>query len=145
MRDSKGTSKILPKFLWYLSARWFGAACISLYVNRYTPEGHEQVLLLPRPLNDPYFAGLLHLPGARKNPKETDAETLQRAMEEADLRGAPRYLYSDTYFTARGTEYADIRGVTVDYNPNDGRFYDVDYLPASVIPHHVEIIKRLHE
>lgn len=136
----------MNKFLFYLSARMFGEACIELFIYRRTPSGNTQIYLLPRPKNDPFYAGQLHMPGARKIPTETDAQTLTRAIRETPYSGqikSVQYIKSDTYKAKRGVEYADIRGLEVAYRKNETDFYDLSNLPGNIIKHHKQIIKEL--
>lgn len=134
----------MNKFLFYLSARMFGEACIELFIWRKTPGGQTQVYLLPRQKNDPFYAGLFHMPGARKIPTETDSQTLTRAIRETPYSkqiNSIQYIKSDTYSAKRGVEYADVRGLNVAYHKTDPNFYDVDNLPNNMIEHHKKIIK----
>lgn len=135
----------MNKFLFYLSARLFGEACLELFIYRITPEGKKQVYLLPRPNDDPFYANMLHLPGARKIPTETDEETLRRAIKETPF--VPKeieYLFPDTYKAKRGVEFADVRSFRVDYRALDhNHFYSVDSLPDNLIEHHRKIIERI--
>lgn len=135
----------MPRDLFYGSARLFGEACLELYVYRHVA-GREQMYLLARPDNDPFYPGMLHLPGVRKIPSETDADHLRRALKEVPFNISPhdvKYVASVTYKAKRGTEYADIRRVSVGYNASHEGFYDVDKLPRGVIAHHVQIIKLM--
>lgn len=136
----------MNKFLFYLSARMFGEACVELFIYRKTPVGRMQVYLLPRPKNDPFYPNQLHMPGARKIPTETYTQTLTRAIRETPYGGqikSIQYIKSDTYKAKRGVEYADIRGLEVAYQKNAPNFYDVDNLPSNMIEHHRQIIDEL--
>ena len=135
----------MNKFLIYASARFFGEACLELYICRTTPQGKKQVYLLPRPASDPFYPSQLHMPGARKIPTETDCDHLRRAFKETpfSIDTCVEYLMSTTLKAKRGTEYADIRRVTVPYDPKQEHFYDVDNLPENMIEHHKVIIRMV--
>ena len=133
----------MNKFLFYLSARMFGEACLELYICRLTPEGKQQVYLIPRPANDPFYPSMLHMPGARKIPTEMDGDHLRRAIKETPFNltnGCVEYIMSTTLKAKRGVEYADIRRIVVPYNSEHRNFYDVNSLPGDIISHHVLII-----
>jgi hypothetical protein len=133
----------MNRFLFYASARLFGEACVSLYICRITPDGREQVYLIPRPADDPFYASELHMPGARKIPNETDADHLRRAIAETPFDISPacvEYAVSTTIKAKRGTEYADIRRVRVAYDAAQADFYDVDSLPDGTMEHHRDLI-----
>jgi len=53
------------------------------------------------------------------------------------------YAASTTLKAKRGTEFADIRCVTVPYDAEQRNFYDVDSLPENTIEHHRVIIKMV--
>ena len=76
----------MPRELFYASARMFGETCLELYISRYTPQGKEQVYLIPRPANDPFYPSMLHMPGVRKIPTELDADHVQRALKEIPFK-----------------------------------------------------------
>jgi hypothetical protein len=89
---------------------------------------------------------MLHMPGARKMPTETDLDHLARAICETPFFGSigkVEYFMSSTFKAKRGTEYADIRRLVVPYNPKHTDFYDVENLPRNIIEHHKEIIKMV--
>ena len=138
----------MNKFLFYLSARLFGEACLELYIHRFTPDGKEQVYLIPRPDNDPFYPSMMHMPGVRKLPTETDEQHLIRAMTEVDfdIQGLYyKYATSTTVKAKRGTEFADIRSVRVPYDENQTGFYDVDNLPDNLIEHQrvfIDMVKK---
>jgi hypothetical protein len=125
----------------------FGEACLELYICRTTTDGKEQVYLLPRPANDPFYPNMLHMPGARKIPNETDCEHLVRALKETDLlyydTNDIKYILSTTIKAKRGTEYADVRRMRIDYNQYQSHFYDVDNLPKNIIKHHKSLIEMV--
>lgn len=134
----------MNKILFFLSARWFGEACLELYIYRITPEGKEQVYLTPRSRDDPFYSLMLHVPGVRKIPNESDAEHYQRAVSETpfDLQSScVEYVASTTLKTKRGTEFADIRRIHIRYSIDDASFYNVNDLPENIIEHHATIIE----
>lgn len=134
----------MPRELFYASARMFGETCLELYIYRCTPQGKEQVYLIPRSDSDPFYPGMLHMPGVRKIPTETDADHVRRALKETPFKislSSVEYFASSTFRAKRGTEYADIRRVAVPYNARQVDFYDVDNLPRNIIEHHRAIIK----
>lgn len=136
----------MNRFLFYTSARLFGEACLELYICRRTPDGREQVYLIPRPDNDPFYPSMLHMPGVRKIPTELDADHVRRALKEIPFKINPsciEYFASATFKAKRGTEYADIRRVIVPYIYGHDHFYDVDHLPQNMIEHHKAIIKMM--
>lgn len=138
----------MNKFLFYASARMFGEACLELYICRFTPEGKEQVYLIPRPASDPFYPSMLHLPGVRKIPTETGRQHLQRAIRELPewMRGQDiEYVYSETYKAKRGTEFADIRRMRVPYYYDCPDFYDVNSIPKNTIEHHKKIIETMKD
>lgn len=140
--------KRLPRWLFFLSARLVGEACLELFIWRITPEGVKQVYLIPRPKNDPFWPGMLHLPGVRKIPSERDGDHLRRALSETPYRhliGNVKYLFSNTYPSARGTVYKDVRSLRVDYRAIDRDFYDVKHLPKGIINHQDDVIRRCVE
>ena len=135
----------MNKFLFYASARWFGEAVLELYICRRTPQGKEQVYLLPRPANDPFYPSMLHMPGARKLPTETDQDHFRRALKETPfgLSVHVEYILSTTLKTKRGTDFSDIRRIVVPYNSKQQDFYDVDNLPRNIIEHHKVMIEMV--
>ena len=138
----------MNKFLFYASARLFGEACLELYICRFTPDGKEQVYLLSRPANDPFYPSMLHMPGARKIPTETSAENLARAFSETPFNlniCVVEYVLSETYEAKRGVEYADVRRVVVSYHEGQINFHDVDNIPNNTIEHHKVIIKTVKQ
>jgi hypothetical protein len=137
----------MNRFLFYASARWFGEACLELYICRCAPDGW-QVYLLPRPANDPFYPSQLHMPGARKIPTETDREHLTRAIGETPFSAMidkVEYLISSTFKAKRGTEYADVRRLIVPYDTHYSDFYSVYHLPGNMIEHHKAIIEMVKE
>jgi len=138
----------MNKFMFYLSARMFGEACLELYICRTTPEGKEQVYLTPRPKNDPFYALMLHMPGARKIPTETDQQTFLRAIGETLFSNRItrlEYVMSSTFKARRGVEYADIRRIEVSYYEGDADFYDAENIPPNTIEHHKTIIRMVRK
>lgn len=131
--------------MFYLSARMFGEACLELFIYRFAPNKKMQLYLLPRPKNDPFYAGMMHLPGARKIPTETGQQTLARAFRETPFNPKNyviEHAMNETYKAKRGVEYADIRRVFIhEYNPAIKDFYYLDDLPDNIIAHHKQIIK----
>ena len=118
----------------------FGEACLELYIYRITPEGKEQVYLIPRSKNDPFYPSMMHMPGVRKLPTETNEQHFQRLFKELNF---PVDIDTDIYYAAsvtvkakRGTEFADIRKMEVPYDEKQAGFYDVDNLPKNIIDHH---------
>jgi len=139
----------MNRFLFYASARLFGEACLELYICTRI-SGKEYVYLIRRPYNDPFYPSMLHMPGARKIPNETDYEHLTRAIRETPFSSyidEVEYLMSSTFKAKRGTEYADVRRIVLPYEPQTGvfaDFYDVEYLPQNIIEHHKEIIRMIN-
>lgn len=137
---------MIPKPLFFLSARLFGEACLELYICRVTPEGKEEVYLLPRPKNDPFYPSMLHMPGVRKIPSETDYQHFMRAIGETIFINRitrQSYVMSNTFKTPRGTEFADVRKIEVSYYRDDPDFYDVENIPSNTIEHHKVIIRMV--
>jgi hypothetical protein len=138
----------LPREFFYASARLFGEACLELYIFRLTPDGREQVYLIPRPDDDPFYPSEYHLPGARKIPNELDCDHLRRALAETPfmaLSDCVEYAATVTIKAKRGTEYADIRRLNVPYELRVDGFYDVDHLPRNTMKHHIELIKLVRQ
>ena len=132
-----------PEDIFYASARIFGEACLELFIFRYTSGGNEQIYLLRRPIDDPYYPGLLHIPGTRKLPDDTDELQLRRIIAETELNIDWRdidYRSSLTIKSPRGTEYADIRYIVIPCDSNDENFYYIDRLPDDLIDAHKELI-----
>jgi hypothetical protein len=135
------------KWLFYKSAKWFGEACLELAVLRKTPAGSTEILLLQRPVDDPFWPSQLHIPGTRKLPKDTDKAQITRVMKEAGIYvgiyvnpSTIKYVASMTVETLRGTQFSDIRRVFIYYNRLDENFYDINYLPENIINHQIKII-----
>jgi len=136
----------MNRFLFYLSARLFGEACLELYICRITPDGREQVYLIPRPKNDPFYPSMLHMPGVRKIPNERDTDHLIRAIEEVEFRLPVmnyEYVLSTTVKTKRGTVFTDIRRIQIPYDEGQSGFYDANDLPDNLIEHHYGLINEL--
>jgi hypothetical protein len=136
----------MNKFLFYASARWFGEACLELVIYRTTPIGTTEIYLLPRPANDPFFAGLLHIPGTRKLPNDTDEKQLKRVIGETPfeiLSVNVKYVLSLTVHTKRGTEFSDVRMVKRSYYYDEPDFYNIAKLPNNLVEHHYKIISLL--
>ena len=138
----------MNKFLFYASARWFGEAVLELYICRRTPEGCKQVYLIPRSADDPFYPSMLHMPGARKLPTETDQDHFRRALKETPFDSSVyvEYILSTPLKTKRGTDFSDIRRIVVPYNSKQQDFYDVDNLPRNIIEHHktmIEMVKNV--
>jgi len=136
----------MNRFLFYTSARLFGEACLSLCILRKTPNNEIQIYLLRRPKNDPFYPFMLHIPGTRKLPNDTDDAQLKRVIKETAIKIELQdieYITSTTIKTARGTEFADYRLVIVPFYDNEPNFYDIYNLPNNVIKHHCLFISQL--
>jgi hypothetical protein len=137
----------MNRLLFYASARWFGEACLELYICTRV-SGKEYVYLLPRPANDPFYPSMLHMPGARKIPTETDREHLTRAIHETPFGASinkVEYLMSSTFKAKRGTVYSDVRRLIVLHIDRLDNFYDADHLPQNIIEYHKEIIRMVKD
>ena len=137
----------MNKFLFYASARWFGEAVLELYICTRV-DGKEYVYLIRRSANDPFYSSMLHMPGARKLPTETDQDHLRRALKETpfDPSVHVEYILSTTLKTKRGTDFSDIRRIVLPYEPmkfDFTDFYDVKDLPDNIIEHHKVIIEMV--
>lgn len=119
---------------------------MELCIFRTTPKGKQQVYLIRRPPNDPFYPNMLHVPGVRKVSNENEAGQLKRLKREIpySLDGM-QYEFSDTYFAKRGTEFADVRSLTVPYVRSADNFYNLDDLPSPMIPHHIEMLNRFRK
>ena len=139
----------MNKFLFYASARQFGEACLELYICTRPREGKEYVYLVRRPHDDPFYPSMLHMPGVRKIPTETDLGHLSRAILETPFRISPEkveYVLSSTFKARRGVVYSDVRRVVLPYEPFRYRFEDFYYvgsLPENIIEYHKAIIEMV--
>ena len=133
-----------PKELFYASARLFGESCLELCIFR-TINGVDSVFLFPRPSTDPYWPGMLHVPGVRKLSTDTDESVLLRVVGETlfdiNLEDV-HYCSSQIVRTLRGTEFSDVRWTWVDETGMDNFFYDVDNLPENIIEFHPILIEK---
>ena len=135
----------MNKLLFYVSARLFGEANLTLCILRKIPNGKTQIYLLPRSKNDPFYPSMFHIPGVRKLPNDTDEAQLKRVINETTVcieSKDIKYFASTTIKTARGTEFADWRYVMVPFYADEPDFYDIDNLPKNTIAHHQEFIER---
>jgi hypothetical protein len=139
----------MNRLMFYASARLFGEACLELYICTRPREGKEFVYLTRRPFDDPFYPDMLHLPGVRKIPTETDTDHLIRAIMETPFYIAPEqveYVLSSTFKAKRGTVYSDVRRVVLPYDPqlhNFESFYDVDNLPGNMIEYQKTLVEMV--
>lgn len=129
--------------VFFASSKVFGESCLELCVFRKNGRSIE-ILLIPRPDTDPFWAGLLHIPGIRKLPSDTDSVQLERVCGELDFSvdvSKIKYAASTTVKNERGTEFSDVRYVCVPYSQGEENFFDVSHLPENIIPFQKKLIQ----
>lgn len=98
-----------------------------------------QVQLIERDVNDPHWAGLLHLPGTvvlatDETIEDTHDRLIKGEISDSKINGDPIYAGYVFDTIPRGREVSIINYVMLEEEPKNGNLYDVDNLPDNIIP-----------
>ncbi len=120
--------------------------CEEVVPLRMTDEGEVQVLLFPRPDNDPVWPGKLHNLGVVLLPSDTSHEgaayrALAKEMSEIETSG-PVLVGGAINKTNRGTETVNIYWVEVQGEAEEGEWHPVSDLPENIVGHQIPHILR---
>ncbi len=156
--------KLLAQLTWPLPPAIFDAllsivptVAIEVQVFMHTMEG-PRVLLLPRPENDPFFAGRVHGPGTVMRLGDTELSALTRALGElggglgpGDVRFVNRVHVPKgplPYRCPRGQEIGLLfmgdwpQGTKI---PEGVILADPDELPENIIGFHRELVEQAYQ
>lgn len=108
-----------------------------------------QVLLLEREEKDSVWGGLLHSPGTILRASDVnDDKSYKNAflrLEEREIGNKfskePIFLRNWFHRVKRGVENAMIFVCTIEGEPKNGQFYNIDDLPENVVETQIEFIK----
>lgn len=138
---------MLPQEAFELLPRVIPQACIELAVIKII-DGAPHILLVPRPEDDVYWPGELHVPGTVLWARGGHEAMLARLAEEI---GVPELKWSwlepvDVYVTSheereRGACWHDIRLLRVASAFKAQTFYPLSALPDRIIAHHLPILE----
>lgn len=133
----------VPEPIWQQELMHLGGRTYELIPLR-VRDGKIQVFMTKRPETDPVWPGILHCPGVMLNGPETKEDALTR-LKEKEIKGM--YITTPELFqtipdrlTERGAESVFVY-LSLIQGGSDSDFYDVENLPESTIPHHVDMIK----
>lgn len=101
-------------------------------------EGRAEVLLIKRPADDPFFAGLWHTPGTIIRSRDGDLRgallrLLDHELAGVSFAGPPRLVMEQLHHSKRGMESATIFYREVSDNAGIGQWHPADNLPADLI------------
>lgn len=137
----------LPADVFYAVSRLSVLTAAEVVPLRKRGDGGYEVLLTRRPDDDPYFAGLLHIPGQIYRPGDTinsrPAAVVADELANTTTLSTPVLIPGQfIYDYGRGPVVERIHYVFVS-DSSDGDFYDVDSLPSDLLAGHDELIKRV--
>ncbi len=111
-------------------------------------DGGVEALLLPRPDNDVFWAGGMHIPGCVVRPNDDQHAVFDRIITD-ELGGVavnePQFVCAEIRRSKRGTEQAQIFYVEVTGTPTAGQFYSVADLPDNLVENQQRLIKKATE
>ena len=111
-------------------------------------EGKVQILLLQRGADDKHWPSMMHFPGVVVLANDELGSYLSafrrivhNELADVELAGSPHYF--QTYFrkTRRGAENSTVFYVEVAGEPTVGQFYDINALPANLVPDEAGVIQ----
>lgn len=107
-------------------------------------EGVVQVLLLPRPPDDPVWGGQVHTPGTVIRPSDHSvADALDRLIAR-ELEGvetsAPVFVEHQLHRQKRGMELALVYWVEVRGEPGEGSFHELVRMPPNLVTTQLDFI-----
>jgi ADP-ribose pyrophosphatase YjhB (NUDIX family) len=106
---------------------------------RRNAEGHVEVHLVQRGLDESAYPGHWHVPGSVLRPGETFPDVFRRLEEEEFNGDLVSCLFVDHHVNlkeARGTFVSVVHLCALEGNNLRGRWVRVDQLPASMADHH---------
>lgn len=120
-------------------------------------DGALEVLLTKRPADDPHWPNCWHLTGtvilATDNAGPNFSSGVQRVLED-ELHGTIKpigeivYIGIEFWDVARGRELDHIfyfETNATDENVKEGRFFNVNELPESILEHHKVVVQKIVE
>lgn len=127
----------LPPSIFNQFARLTVTAIVELVPLRQSRRGVE-VLLVPRPEDDPYWAGMLHTPGTILRVRDSSYEDALHRVIHSELDGVkltkpPVFVGNILHTVARGSESAAVYYAELAERPSVGDFYCAEELPSSTI------------
>jgi len=135
----------LPFELFHQIARLVVTPIIELVPLRVSATGSVEILLLPRPADDPIWPGQLHVPGtvirATDSPHSFH-DGLQRTVNElgdGDI-GVPVFVKNLLHPSGRGMEATQVYWVEIKSQPRIGKFYSADKLPTLIVKTQLDFI-----
>ena len=113
----------------------------------------KRVVLIPREMDDPFFAGKVHSPGTIMRRGDTEATALDRAMREISAEAAPpefvgRFhvpMGSGPMDCSRGQEIGLLFVTCLRDEPFGQITADVDDLPSNLVGFHGPMIRKAVE
>src|SRR5581483_10648257 len=129
----------LPLKIFHEVTRLTVMPIVEVVPLRLARSGKIEILLLQREADDPVWPGQLHVPGTVIRATDTPGSfntPLQRVLTK-ELNGTktsePMFVKSILHHSGRGIEASQIFWVKVEGEPTEGKFYDVDSLPQSLV------------
>lgn len=158
--EEKSLVQLLNKITWPVSPEVFNALLgavptVAIEVQVITELGN--VVLLPRPVGDTLFAGIIHGPGTVIRRGDTEESALMRAVRELGGANVSRPEFIDRVHVpmgdgfmqcVRGQEIGLLFGVEISYPmPSHllNHIYNPKILPGNVLSFHRPMIARAIE
>lgn len=158
--EERTLTRLLNTITWPVSPDVFNALLgamptVAIELQVITERGH--VVLLPRPQNDPFFAGKIHGPGTVMRRGDTEGNALRRALGELGDAHVTTPEFIDRIHVpmgyghmqcVRGQEIGLLFGVEILYPIPINlmrHIYCPKQLPENVIPFHRPMIVRAIE
>lgn len=145
----------LPKQVFLEVARLVTTPTIEVAPLRENADGTIEILLTKRPADDPHWANMWHITGTILLSTDEEGDGFTSGVERVlrgELQGVIPILdgvhYVSTKFwdVARGRELDQIfyfKTNVADEAVREGRFFNVEHLPESVIDHHKIMISEI--
>jgi ADP-ribose pyrophosphatase YjhB (NUDIX family) len=126
-----------------------------------TKQGTDKILLIQRDDDDPYFAGIWHIPGVMVALDDAKNGPYKNAINNAAMRArdelegtritsmvplSPEWLNQPPRISNRGGEISTFYGAyLMDDEPKVGRMFDAHELPEPMLENHRDIAARAPE
>lgn len=102
-------------------------------------DGTTEILLIPRPDDDPVWPGQLHVPGTTVRASDTSGsfdDAFNRIFkgEIASVKvRMSQFVLNILHHSGRGMEASQVHWAEVEGEPEEGKFYDVNNLPDGLV------------
>jgi hypothetical protein len=145
-----GLAKLEPGFLpfdiFHQLARLNVMPIIEVVPLRTNAQGDTEILLVPRPADDPNWPGQLHIPGTtiRSTDEPGSYTSALRRILDDELEGTktsePVFVRNVFHYSGRGMETSQVYWVEVGGEPAGGSFYPVNELPETIVSSQMDFI-----